>query len=230
MKLPSNDIELLEYNAKYRTRLGGMTVGDTSVIALALDLATMQKSITKIYEELRSFRANNRRAFSRQTMLLEDKMTLIRDALDMNRAGVVSDVDAVLTNKFSALTAYLDESSHTLTALLEAKLKETTDALRSGVSADTASQALNALQAPSMSARTPFNELRSAILGTTPVFKVSMPRAMLEKYDAYLSMLKKPNGIDCYYLDASRMPRDEFVSARQYMPQVIRSNRLWYNV
>ena len=230
MKLPLNDIELLRYNAEYRTHQGGLTVGETNVIALAQDLDTLLRRVTKTYQEVRAIRATNRRAFSRQTMLLEDKMTLIRDALDMNRAGVVSDVDAILTNKFSHLTEYLDEGRQTLTELLEAKLKETMDALQTGVSADTASQMLNAFQEPSMTSRTPFNDLRSSILGTTPIFKVSMPHAMREKYSAYLSMLKKPNGIDCYYLDASRMPRHDFLSARQYMPQVIRSNPLWYHV
>ena len=230
MKLPVNDIELLRYNAEYRTHPADLTVGETSVIALARDLDTMLKSVTKTYQEVRAIRASNRRAFSQQNMLLEDKMTLIRDALDMNRAGVVSDVDAVLTNKFSHLTAYLDESSQTLTTMLETKLQETMDALKAGVPADTASQVMDAFQAPQMTSRTPFNELKTAILGTTPVFKVSMPQVMREKYGAYISMLKKANGINSYYLDASRMSRRDFLSARQYMPQVIRSSPLWYNV
>jgi len=226
MHLPRNDIEQIRYNAKYNIGGSVAELGKISVHALAKDLSKLSDQINSLSNTVSSMRSGVRRGFSRQTQLIQDQKTLIqdqttliRDRFDLHRAELVSDLTAALNNKMSELREFLASQRPAPVpspGTMETPLPSEQETI--------------AFQQPRMGHNTPFSELRSAILGTTPVFRVSMPKRVREDYGAYISTLKKENGIDYHYLDASRLPRDRFRSARTYMPGVVRSSSLWCNV
>lgn len=226
MHLPRNDLEQIRYNAKYEIGEHGTELGSVSVHALAKDLSDLSAKLDSIAKSVSSMRSGVRRAFSKQTELIQDQTTLVRDRFDVHRAEIVSDLTAALNDKMADLRLFIANQRPPVAP----PVRPLSPIQRPvGTPISTGNDTVDFLQPP-IGHNTPFPELRNAILGTTPIFKVSMPERIREQYGAYISTLKKQNGIDYHYLDASRLPRDRFRSARAYMPGLVRSNPLWCNV
>lgn len=210
MRIPGDDIEQIRYNAQ---QLGGMQVGQLSVYALAKDLRSIMDRFDQMAATVASIRAGMRRTVNTQT-------TLLRDKSDMQRVQIVADMTAYMERKFAEF-----ERHHA-----DTEPDEPFSPALSPAPAAAPAPAPPVVAPPSMSATTQFSRLRSAILGNANMFQVSMPARVREKYDAYISTLRRDNGVDSHFLDASRMKRGEFREARQYMPTVIQNSPLWQHV
>ena len=230
MQLPTNDIEQIAYNAQYGTGESMQSIGETSVRALALDLQAVFSEVSALKTAVARLRATTRTQHMASLRRMGENTATISDKVE------------VYVGQMSATV------QENLTALLDQKLQETISDIRRNVleNRDNIIAHFNALQrdvlprsvernvanaaVPPQVARPKFERLRSQILGQNGVFKVSMSANDRAKYGQYISTLMKGNGVNYDYLDASKMPRNSFVSARKYMPSAIKTNKLWSQV